>query len=97
MQPDTRITETIEGAVRRTAPWIERIQVRLDTDGFLVRLHPDRLMVMARALQQGLRDESVTAAVQNPRFRRALAAALERANLSLDPEHRIQRHEVVDE
>jgi hypothetical protein len=54
-------------------------------------------MVMARALQQGLRDESVKAAVRNPRFQRALVAAVERANVSLDPEHRIQRHEVVDE
>jgi nitrate reductase beta subunit len=97
MQSETQATETIQGAVRQTAPWIERVDVGLEPDGFLVRLYPDRLMVMARAIQQGLRDESVKAAVRNPRFQRALVAAVERANRPLDPEHRIQRHEVVDE
>jgi hypothetical protein len=54
-------------------------------------------MVMARAMQQGLRDDSVKAAVRNPRFQRALVAAVQRANVLLDPDYRIQRYEVVAE
>jgi len=97
MEIETLITKTIGGAVRQTAPWIERVDVHLEPDGFLVRLYPDRQMVMARANQQGLGDKSVAAAIRSPRFQRALAAAVERANVSLDPEHRIQRHVVIDE
>jgi hypothetical protein len=86
---------TIAEAVRAHAPWIERVEAEPAGTGYLVRLFPDRLMVKARALQQGLADESVEAALRSPRFRQALENAVARANAGLSAEHRIERHEVA--
>ena len=45
MQSETKATETIQGAVRQTAPWIERVDVRGEPDGFLV-VHPASIVPM---------------------------------------------------
>jgi hypothetical protein len=88
---------SIVKAVKTQAPWIGRIDVEFRDVGCSVRLYPDRLMVKARAIQQGLADESVAAALQCARFQQAVVSAIRRVNSTIEDAHRIDRHEVLEE
>jgi hypothetical protein len=85
-----------EGALRRrlgqASLMIGAVQLTPAAGGWVVTLHLDSRVVKARAEQQGLSDDSVAAAADNPRVRRALADVIERVNDTLPVDERILRH-----
>jgi hypothetical protein len=87
----------ISTAVRSNAPWIERVEIAQTEDGYVLRLHPDPLLIKARALQQGRDDDSIRAAVRDVRFQRATEEAVARVKSSFVAEQHVLRHEIVVE
>lgn len=81
--------------LRLRAPWIQHVVFVQEDDQLVARIHLDPMMIKARAIQQGLADESVAAAAGNPRVQRAIAAAVAAVNRTVAPGMQLQRHEIV--
>jgi hypothetical protein len=87
---------TIASAIRTQAPGIGKVEVERRGGGWHVRLYPDRIMVKARAIQQGLTDESISAALACPRFQRSISYAVGRVNSSLGDTDQVHGHETLE-
>jgi hypothetical protein len=87
--------ETISRTVCATTPWFLDADLSAHPDGWSASIRLNPTMARVRAEQQGLRDGSLAAAVNDARVRRMWDSYVARANTALPPDAQIVEYTPV--